>query len=508
MNLGAYLDAAISRAPGALALVEGETRWTYAELGREIERVAGGLWASGLRHGDRVMTVMRNRREHIALFWACQLLGLVYVPVSHHYAPRDIAHCIADAEPEALFYDDVGAAIVSALAPSRSLPSRVYLIGDDLQITGGSDRLDVSGGPFQRTGALVRDDSVAITLYSSGATGRPKGVPRSHTNEVSATLAHIIQNQYGVGESALAVAPFYHTMGLRVLLSMMLLNGTLVFPQGDAAADYLEAIERERVSSLYAFPTVFHDLLSEPVDHDLRSLKKLAYAGAPMAGETIQRCIERFAPERFVNHFGSTEIYTYSTWNCLSGKQGCAGRAGIYAQLRVVVPLADATLDVECARPGEVGELTVRMTSPEAFRGYWNRPDLTAKAIRDGWYFTGDLVRVDDDGDLWVVGRVDDLIISHGEKIYPSEVEAALRAHPRVRDVVVMGLPDKRAGQVVTAFVVPSDDSVTSADLLRFSAERTELADFKRPARVIVVASIPRTATGKVQRREFAHRRG
>lgn len=508
MNLGAYLDAAISRAPEAIAIVEGEIRWTYAELGREIECVAGGLWTSGLRHGDRVMTVLRNRREHVALFWACQLLGLVYVPVSHHYAPSDIAHCIADAEPEALFYDDVSAAVVSALAARHALPPRVYLVGDTIQAADGSDRLDVSGVPFQRTGAFVRDDTVAVTLYSSGATGRPKGVPRSHTNEVSATLAHIIQNHYSAAESALAVAPFYHTMGLRVLLSMMLLNGTLVFPLGDTAGDYLEAIERERVSSLYAFPSVFHDLLAELSDYDVRSLKKLTYAGAPMPGETVQRCIERFAPEQFVNHFGSTEIYTYSTCDCLSRKPGCAGKAGIYAQLRVVHWDDDMQLGIESVRPGEVGELAIRMTSPEAFRGYWNRPDLTAKAIREGWYYTGDLVRVDDEGDLWVMGRVDDLIISDGEKIYPSEVEAAIRAHPKVRDVVVMGLSDKRAGQVVTAFVVPDDPTVTSEDLLRFSAEHTELADFKRPARVVVVASIPRTATGKVKRRELVHWRG
>jgi 2-furoate---CoA ligase len=206
-------------------------------------------------------------------------------------------------------------------------------------------------------------------------------------------------------------------------------------------------------------------------------------------------------PRAFVNHFGSTEIYTFTIGPDVAAKPGSAGRAGIFSRVRLVAPEPGAAPDA-LVGPGEQGQVIVSMQSPEAFGGYWQRPDADAKSIRDGWYYTGDLAVADEDGDLWVSGRVDDMINSGGENLYPDEIEAALVRCPAVDDVCVVGLPDDRWGQAVTAFVVPArgTEPVPAVDeAIAFAREA--LPSLKRPKRVIAVASIPRSGVGKTLRR-------
>ena len=511
MSLWDYFEAAVRRVPTAAAIIDDQTYWTYADLGREVESVAQGLWASGLKPRDRVMVLLRSRRENVVIFWVCQRLGLVYVPVSSHFAPNDIVYCIEDAEPEALFFDAVCSKTIDVLASAGKLPQRVYSIGNKEQEL----RKDYSKeyrqllheGQVTIPRIAPSGDMIAVMLYSSGVTGKPKGIPRSHTNEISSTLAHIIHNTYSFGESTLAISPFCHTMGLRMLLAMTFLNGKLVLASKEAVETYPALIAQEQISCLYAFPSVYHDLLAVNSKEELRSVRKIAYAGAPLSQTLLQQCFEQFTCAMFVNHFGSTEIYTYTTCSWLAQKPMCAGKAGINTQIRIVEPAQTSAISAnDEVRPGEVGELIVKLSSPEAFRGYWNRPDLTAKAIRDGWFFTGDLVRMDDEGDLWVIGRIDDMVISSGEKVYPSEVEAVLRTHPQIKDVVVLGIPDKRKGQLLTAFVVPADTRPTASELEQFCVSSPDLADFKCPARFVFLEQLPRH-DGKILRRELVNLR-
>jgi 2-furoate---CoA ligase len=507
MNLKEYFEVAVQRAPQAIALVDQEIRWTYEELAREVNSCARNFWSLGLRAGDRIMVLLRNRREHIVIFWASQLLGLVYVPVSYRFSANDIAYCIEDAEPEMLVFDEASATIIHHLAVRAALPGSVYAVGET-STTFARLPLCVAKDAAVLPSIAIADEAIAVMLYSSGVTGVPKGIPRSHTNEVSATMAHIVQNGYQFGESTLALSPFSHTMGLRSLLAMVLLNGKLVLT-GEEAIDQLALIEQERISCLYAFPGVYHALVESAAQYDVSSVQRLAYAGDSMSPHLIKRCQEVFHPTTFINHFGSTEIYTYSICSWLDRKPGCAGKAGLHSELRIVVAgdTADAsgvaaTRPHEVVPPGEIGELIVKLTSPEAFRGYWNRPDLTTRSIRHGWYFTGDLARLDEDNDLWVMGRVDDMVISNGEKVYPSEVEAVLREHPGVKEVVVAGIPDARVGKLLTAFVVPRDPALTEQDLMDFCRANDALADFKRPAKFLLVEHMPRQAS-KILRREL-----
>jgi len=220
-----------------------------------------------------------------------------------------------------------------------------------------------------------------------------------------------------------------------------------------------------------------------------------------MTPSLIERCLAELDPELFVNYYGSSEIYTFSYCDHLDRKPGCAGRAGMNQIIRVVSP--DRGDDIEMDLPaGTPGEIVASMNSPEAFAGYWKRPDADAKAIAGRWYRTGDLGRLDEDGELYVVGRVDDMIISAGENIYPEEVEDALSRSGLVAGCAVVGMPDERLGSKVVAFVEPADCALT-CDQLDEVCLRGGLARFKRPREYVLVKSIPRSASGKLLRRKL-----
>ncbi len=454
MNLALSLLAAAERTPEAEAVVDAGSRLTYGDLLDRVSRLAGGLEATGVVAGDRVAAIVRCRRQSVELYWACQWLGATFVPLSHRATEAEIGYCRTDSGARVLLAVDVD------LEPLYGPPA---------------------------AGALDRDErEESLMLYTSGTTGRPKGVPRSHRADRAGGLSQVIQHGYRHGDRTLGAMPLYHTMGMHSLIAMSLIGGCYVcLPDWEPGAA-LELIERERISSLYLAPTLFHDLVWHPhlADHDLSSVETLAYAGAPMTAALVERCLAVFRPRLFVNHYGSTEIYTFSVDRDQAAKPGCAGRPSLNARLRL----------------DEHGEILCHMSSDEAFARYWNRPDADARAIDGGWYRTGDVGQVDADGDLWVVGRVDDMIVSGGENIHPLEVEEVLARHPGVREVAVVGAPDDRLGQRVVAVVVAAD-GVDATELDRWCLESETLARFKRPREYRLVESLPKSSSGKILRR-------
>jgi 2-furoate---CoA ligase len=295
-------------------------------------------------------------------------------------------------------------------------------------------------------------------------------------------------------------------MGLRSLLATVVAAGTWVPQVKFEAEASLELITSEQVGALYLVPTIFWSLLQTGHLGEMRSVRRLAYAGASMTPTLAQNLVEAVRPERFVNHFGSTEIYTFTIGPDGARKPGCAGRAGVFSEVRLVDPAPDAKPD-QLVGPGDPGQVVVSMESLEAFGGYWRRPDADRTAIRDGWYFTGDLATTDEEGDLWVSGRVDDMINSGGENIYPDEIENALAASPDLSEVVVVGTPDDKWGHAVTAFVVgsPGDTPGQTLDKIeRFARAESGLPSMKRPKRFVVVEQLPKSAVGKILRRRLA----
>ncbi len=494
MDLATAWSWTVERYPRRRA-VGGPAPMTWSEWDARTARLAHALAELGVRRGDRVALVLTGGEPAASLHLAVQRLAAVAVPLSTRLGHEELVHCLADAAPAVVVSDDATTQrVTAATGDERVRPHTHRVLGDLERLAAGApESVPPTAGP--------RPDDVSVMLYTSGTTGRPKGVPRTHAAEHAAAVAHLLQTGGRPGEVALGVMPLFHTMGLRTLVATVLAAGTWVPQARFDAAEAAELVAAEGVTSLYLVPTMFWTLLREADPARLRSVRRLAYAGAAMAPALAEQLVEAMAPESFVNHFGSTEIYTFTIGPDVAAKPGCAGRAGVFSRVRLVDPAPGASPDA-LVGPGEQGQVAVSMASPEAFAGYWRRPDATAKAVRDGWYFPGDLAVADDEGDLWVAGRVDDMINSGGENIYPDEIEAALIRCPDLADVVVAGLPDERWGQAVTAFVVPApgvgpDDAVAAAD--RWG--RASLSSLQRPKRVVAVDAVPRSAVGKTLRR-------
>ncbi len=442
MNLAASLLAACERHPE----LEAFPGIRYGELLPRVARIAGGL---DVAPGARVAVVLDNRLETALLYWAAQWAGAVFVPLSWRLAEEELDYCIADAGAERVIRED------DALPDAPEHP-----------------------------GALDRDaQEISLLLYTSGTTGRPKGVPRSHAADRAGGLSQALQHGYRHGDRTLGVMPLYHTMGIHSLVAMHLVGGCYVPQARWGQEDALRLIEEQRITSLYLAPTLFYDLVTaEGIErHDLSSVRALGYAGAAMTSSVVARCVDAFQPDVFVNHYGSTEIYTFSIGRDQVAKPGCAGRPALNTRLKLA----------------EGGEICAHLAGDEAFGGYWNRPDADAKAIRDGWYHTGDIGHLDDDGDLWIDGRVDDMIISGGENIHPLEVEEILASHHGVEEVAVIGVPDDRLGQRVVAIVV----GTATPDELDAHCLASPLARFKRPREYRALSSLPKSPSGKILRR-------
>ncbi len=489
--------------------VGGPAPMTYGQWWMRTMRLARALADLGVRQGDRVALLLGGGEPLATLHLACQNLGAVSVPLSTRFGLDEIAFCLEDSQPTVAVADATTVGSLTDALGRVDRPVTLAYSGVASDAPAGAACLDVLSRD-QSTSALPTcpgADDLSLMLYTSGTTGRPKGVPRTHAAEHAAAVAHLIQTGHGPGEVTLGVMPLFHTMGMRSLLSSIVAAGTWVPQAGFDPARSLELIEREQVSVLYLVPTVYWALLHTGRLGEMSSVRKLAYAGAAMTPALTEQLVETLRPDRFVNHFGSTEIYTFTIGPDVSAKPGCAGRAGIFSRVRLVDPDHAAGPDA-LVEPGEQGQVAVSMQSPEAFGGYWQRPDANAKSIRDGWYFTGDLARADDDGDLWVSGRVDDMINSGGENIYPDEIENALSSCPVVDEVIVVGLPDDKWGHAVTAFVVLPPTAAPDralAEVEEFLRTRSGLPALKRPKRVVVVDRIPKSAVGKVLRRELVH---
>jgi 2-furoate---CoA ligase len=437
----------------------------------------------------------------VVAYWALQTIGGVPTPVNHRLSAAELGYVLADSGARIILFERATADRVLDAARDRS----ALLVCADADAPRGT--IPLAELAAIGDGAAVpppTETELSLILYTSGTTGRPKGVPRTHRNHAAGALAHVIQCGYEWGERTLGIMPLYHTMGIHALTSMAVVNGCFVCQRDWSASEALGLIGRERLTALYLIPTLFYDLVHAPelARTDVTSVRKLAYAGAPMLAPLTEACVKAFQPRVFVNHYGSTEIYTFSVRPDVHLKAGCAGRPGIHSTLRVVTASTDRRVGPDEILPdGDKGEIIARLDSDEAFAGYWQRPDADARALRDGWYFTGDMGYLDAEGELHVAGRVDDMIISGGENIHPVEVEEVLARHPDVRDAAVVGEPDPRWGERVVAFVVAARAGLTVEALDRYCREGGRLASFKRPRRVVFVSEIPKTASGKILRR-------
>lgn len=496
-DVGRGFIVAVERNSRALAIVDGARRQTYGEWFEDIRRVMGGLDALGIKAGDHLLVALQNRWEMATLHWACQLASIIVTPVNWRLKADEMSFFVDNADARAVVFQDVSAEATAGSAAAQTLPR--IAVG---QVAGGTMAFEelLAAAPADGRPRAGSED-ISLMLYTSGTTGQPKGVPRRHRHERAACIAQIAQHQYGFGERTLGVMPLYHVMGVRSLLAMACVNGVFVCLPRFEAARALELIESERVSNVFLVPTLFHDLLADArfAATDVSSVRNVGFAGASMTDGLLARVAEAFKPQLFINHYGSSEIYTFTITHAAAAKPGAAGKAGLNQEIRVVEIGVDDP-DRRCA-PGEEGHIIARLDGDEAFEGYWRRPDADAKSLHAGWYFTGDIGYFDDDGDLFVTGRVDDMMISGGENVQPVEIESVLSLHAAVAEVAVAGLPDDRWGHRVTAFIKRAQP--VDAAALDAYCRQSDLANFKRPREYVFVREIPKSPVGKILRRRL-----
>jgi fatty-acyl-CoA synthase len=510
-TIGADLDRAVATWPDREALVDMESgrRWTYARFGAAVEELAQALLASGVAKGDRVGIWAVNCPEWVLVQYATARIGAIMVNINPAYRTHEVEYVLGQAGVSLLFASlrhrtsDYRAMAEQVRGSCPGLREVVYFGDPSWEALLGRATPDVSYPE------LSCDDPINIQ-YTSGTTGFPKGATLSHHN--------ILNNGYFVGESIAYTerdricvpVPFYHCFGMVMGNLAATSHGACIVipaPSFDPAAT-LEAVQRERCTSLYGVPTMFIAELNLPdfASYDLSSLRTGIMAGSPCPVEVMKRVVTEMHMEQVSICYGMTETSPVSLQtrieDDLEHRTATVGRVLPHLEVKIVDPATGVT------RPrGAEGELCTRGYS--VMLGYWNEPEKTAEAIDAGrWMHTGDLAVMREDGYVEIVGRIKDMIIRGGENIYPREIEEFLHAHPKIRDVQVVGVPHERYGEEVLACVIPGDpaDPVTLEELREFCAGR--LAHYKIPSRLRILDSFPMTVSGKVRKVELREKYG
>ncbi|MFF9607164.1 acyl-CoA synthetase [Streptomyces sp. NPDC014684] len=479
------------RTPARIALEYGERGWTYEALDDAVTRAAGLLRAQGLGPGDRVAAYGHNSDAYLIAFLACARAGLVHVPVNQNLTGDDLAYIVGQS----------GSALVLAdpdLAGRLPDGTRVLPLRDaDGSLLARLADAPPYDGPEPRTEDLVQ------LLYTSGTTASPKGAMMTHRALVHEYLSAITALDLSAGDRPAHALPLYHSAQMHVfLLPYLAVGATSVLldaPDGDRL---LDLIEQGRVDSLFAPPTVWIGLANRPdfAVRDLGGLRKAYYGASIMPVPVLQRLRELLPGLAFYNCFGQSEIGPLATVLAPDehdGRPDSCGRPVLFVDARVVDERGEDVPD------GTPGEIVYR--SPQLCEGYWDRPEETAQAFRDGWFHSGDLAVRDAEGYYTIVDRVKDVINSGGVLVASRQVEDALYTHEAVAEAAVIGLPDERWIEAVTAVVVARGE-VTPDQLTEHV--RQKLAPFKAPKRVLFVDELPRNASGKILKRELRDRFG
>jgi 2-furoate---CoA ligase len=493
---------AVERTPERDALVDLESgkRYSYRELQETVHTVANSLSSMGIGHGDRIAIGLRNRPEHVFTFLATQAIGAVAVPFNFRLERAGIETVLEDASPELLIYGDEIGAVISRDDTDLSVERSVAVDGDDSTSVSFDELLD---GSSSLSAVEVEPDDQSVVLYSSGTTGEPKGIKITHLATGSRVLLNTFGQRFRMSEErVLGVMPLYHTVGLHgILCNMMALSGTYVCVPHFDPDRVVRTIEREAITALHEVPTIFRAIVETNVIErtDTGSVRIVTYSGEPMETSLLETVKDQFDPEFLSNQYGLTEAFGPLDQTNLrhGGDPSTTGPSNILQETRIVeMESKDPEAVVESPR---TGELIVSMDSPTMFSGYLNKPEETERAIRDGWFFTGDVAYRDETGRTVITGRVDDMIISGGENIYPAEVEDVLAAHEAVDAVAVVGVPHEQWGEVPKAYV-KTTSAVTEATLDQWCRDSQTLANFKRPREYAFVDELPRNASGKILR--------
>ena len=506
MNIG-HIPAKTARlSPHREALVDipNDRRVTFGELDESVRRLANGLRTTlGLSKGERVAILAKNCIEYMETYYACARCGLIAQPVNWRLGQEEMARILNDGAPSAVIFSGEYAEAADNL--KRSVNARHWL-GFGAGSNGAYEKL-VSGAGIAEPAewADIGNDDPVLILYTGGTTGESKGALHTHRSLYMGMINQTVAERVVPTDVYMLTGQMFH---IPVALAMnYMAHGCPVVLINFEAKLALEVIQRERVSAFLGITTMLNWMMAVENfgSYDLTSLRNIQYGGGPMPRKVVAEALEKF-PCTIIQGYGQTEGMTMSFLSqedhlaALAGdhpeRLGSCGREGFVTSIRLVDPEGN-----EVPKDGQTpGEILVR--SEANMVGYWGRPDLTEKTLRDGWMWTGDIATWDSEGYIFIVDRAKDMIISGGENIYSTQVEAAIHQHPAVLESAVFGVPDEEWGEAVKAVVVLKPGAAaTEQDIIDTAAEH--LASYQKPKSVDFVESLPKAPTGKILKREL-----
>jgi fatty-acyl-CoA synthase len=506
MNVGEWVYKRALTDPDGPFLKESERvdrEYNNRQFNKRVNQTAHALMSLGIAPGDRISVVMLNSSEFLEIYFACAKIGAIMVPVNFRLAVPELGYILADCAPKVLVYSSDFAEKVAGLKHKGAvIPHTFRLGGDDLtQDASFSDF--VAGHPDHepQPGREIGGDDPLVIMYTSGTTGNPKGVMITHTN----ITFHAIHNLLGYGVNrtftSLVTAPLFHIGALSAAANPVIYaGGSLVLKRFFNASEIIKLIKAEKINYMFAVP-VMYQMMAEAAEWETADFSHVRYfiaGGAPIPVPLIRKYQDEKGI-KFAQGYGLTETGRVSSLPIEDSirKAGSVGKEEFHVIMRIV---DGNNNDVA---PGEVGEIIVR--GPNIFSGYWKKPEETAKALKNGWFYTGDMARKDEEGFLYIVGRKVEMIISSGENIYPAEVEKAIQSITQVKEAAAVGMPDPRRGEVVAAFVSLKEGQTLSEQQL-IERISDKIAAFKLPKKVIFVEDFPRNVSGKIVKKELKKR--
>ena len=487
------------RTPDQPLAVFGADTVTYQGMADWAAALAAGLSARGVGAGDVIGLLSYNSLEFLATIFAANYVGAIAMPINWRLAAPELRFILEHSEARALVCDD--ALVDLAYEATEGFDPLVRICVSPKEVTGWERFSDVGAETSARPArAHVEGDAIHRLMYTSGTTGRPKGVMLTHANLAWKNYAHITEFAFSPADLGLACGPLYHVGALDLTTTSLIAAGaTTIIHRVFEAPAVVDEIERSRVTTLWLAPAMVNAIMALPdiEQRDLSSVRLVINGGEKMPIPLIERIQRTFPSAWFADAYGLTETVSGDTFldrDSILRKLGSVGRPCLYLELEIWDE------DGAAVPPGERGEVVLR--GPKVFKGYWRDPDATSAAFTGGWFHTGDIGVVDDDGYLYIVDRLKDMIVSGGENIASSEIERVLYEHESVVEVAVVGRPDDRWGEVPVAFVVLSAPAATTPEQL-IEHCRGQLAKFKVPKQVVLVNELPRNPSGKVLKREL-----
>jgi len=501
MNWSYVLERNAEEFPNKEALVFGERRYTFKELEGRVDALAKGLQGLGVKRGDVVAILLLNCPEFMEITFAVNKLGGVWLPLNYRLAGPELTYILNHSEATMLISEAEFDPVVSGIRQDLPGVKKFVCVGKNVP-TGWEpyDRLLEANRGFKVPHALVELDDLHRLMYTSGTTAHPKGVMITYGNLYWKNISHIMAFHITPEDKTLVVGPLYHVGGLDLPgTGTLYAGGSLVILRRFEPLPVLETIHKERVTNAWFAPTMVNMLFQEPTfdRYDVSSVRFIIDGGEKMPLPLITKIKEKFPNAWFADAYGLTETVSGDTFlprEKMIEKIGSVGKPVVQLRVRIV---DDEGKEVP---PNTLGEIVLR--GPKVFKGYWRNPQATAEAIKNGWFHTGDIGTLDEEGFLYIIDRKKDIIISGGENIASLEVERVIYELPQVLETAVIGIPHPKWQEIPVAYVaVKKGEKIIAEEIIEYCSKK--LAKFKVPKQVIFIDALPRNPSGKILKREL-----